>query len=349
MLSLNKTKKTMCVSEENVKEVLKAFDYFHKLCETETIESFICKEDILKYFKIALFVETTVKKFKTKKCLDEFFAVLKSWNECHKCTIDYTEDFYSTASDHLLEKFFRSGNVSTNTVDIALRMYTALHPKERLQTALYNLILTSASFHYILDIVCMHKNQIDSKELEAHLLMNRWSRRLKIGKSEELTSIVEEMMSTCNVETSLEVLIKVLALDMCDANEKEVKEIILNKVLKWMGDRSILSKKFWLTMFTISNKTILVQVALKFNDFFIELCNFIVYIGSMMNKELNTWVGDPNASICPEISYYDLIDMIQCIYNSNDTFKAHIKEIVAEAQTATGSLIWKEIESKIMN
>lgn len=335
-------------AEENIKQVLKMFDCFHKLCENKEMRRAVSKEDIKKHFKIAFFVEMAVEKFKRQNCSKEFFVVLNLWNNSHKRKKDYDEKFYSFACDHLLQMFLKCTTLDAHTIDIAFRVYSALQPKERFQNVLSEFMLVSASSNYILDYIG-HQNHIDCKEIESCLLMSQFANQLQIGKAKELISIVEELLSNYRIESSLSVLIRLLMLKTCHDNENEVKTIIMNLILNKMVDRSILSKTFWLSIFKLTDKVDLVQVALQFNNFFVELCKFIIYLGSMMNKEVDNWVGDPDISICPEISFRDVLDMIQYFCNFDQALKKHIMEVVKDAQTTTGSLLWKEIELKITN
>lgn len=337
----------MDISEENIKQVLKTFDHFHKLYENEEMRRSVSKEDIKMYFKIAFFVEKTMEKFKTQNCLNEFFNVLSLWNNLQKHRV-YSEEFYNFACDHLLEMFLKSSDLDAHIVDVACRMYSAFHPKERFEKLLTEYMLMSASCNYILDYIGQQKNDTNCKEIESHLLMSRLSNHLQIGKEKRLNSVIEELLSIYKIESSLPVLFKLLTLKTNDPNEDGVKKIILKQILNKMCDRSILTKTFWLGIFKLTDKTDLICVALKFEDFFLKLCNFIVYIGSMMNKEGDTWVGDPDISICPEISYHDLLDII---YNfcSDESLKKHMIEIVIEAQATTGSLLWQDVELKITN
>lgn len=339
----------MDTSEDNIKQILKTFEHFHKLCENEETRRAISKEDIKLYFKIAYFVEKTVEKFKTQDCLHEFFSVLTIFNNLHK-RASYSEEFYSVACDHLLGVFLKNVSLNSHTVDTACRMYTALHPKERFEKVLTEYMLTSASINYILDYIIKHqKNHINSNKIESCLLMNQLANQLRRGKEKELHTVVEELLSICKVESSLSVLFRLLTFKPQTADEDSVQKLILNQILNKMVDRSVLSKTFWLTIFKLNDKVDLVHVALKFDDFFIKLCNFIVYIGSMMNKQGNTWVGDTDASICPEISHRDLLDMICYFCSFDKTLKKRILEYIIEAQVTTGSTLWKETELKITN
>lgn len=330
----------------NIKEILTVFDRYHLLTENKNILKGASKENTKDYFKIAYFVEKAVADCNSKNCTDLFLETLRSWNASNGRTKIYSISVYSRACDHLLAGFFKCKSLRPSVVDVAVRMYTALLPRDRLENMLSALITTSLSCKTIADYAVQNKSIINCKELEARLLLNSWSEKLQIAETDHVKELITSMLSNYKVESSLAVLIKMLATRNACASENNVKDLIADCIVKKMMDRSILSKAFWLALFSAVEQTDIAEACQAHHDFFVQLSNFIVYVGSMMNNTTsngrNMWVGDPNISICPEITYSSLLEITRCLYYYAESHKLFLDFTLTQAEQNTGSLLWEQ-------
>lgn len=331
-------------TESNIRTVLKTFENFHRLMENSTAFSKISKEDVKDYFKLAIFIEKATMNFKTKNCAENFISVLKSCNQGLFPVMVYNIDFYSHACDHVLFKFFTQKSLKPALVDVAVRMYTALLPKERLDNMLTDFILKSASCSSILDYTVSNKNVIDKNQLHAHSTLHTWTKQLDVGKGSEVQERITNMLSAYKIRSSLPLLIKILAIDNISEKENKIRKIILDMVLKKMIDRSILSKAFWLSLFKDIDKKDIAKVSALNQEFLLNLSRFIVYLGSMMVKSDNVWCGDPNLSICPEITFDEMLVLIRSLKDYSEPLKAYLNRIFRDANSNTGLPIWEEFE-----
>lgn len=330
-------------TKDNIGEVLKIIDSLHTVLISDIPVLNVDKEDIKNYFKMGHFVEKTIENVQIKGITNQFLSVL---NKSYPHTIVYDVDFYSHACDHLLSKFLKCKSLNPSILDAAIRMYMTFQSKERLENTLQTLILQTASCTNLLEFVIDNKDSIDSKELESRILLSVWSKELKTGDNDTLDNAIQSMLLSYRIQTSLPVLVKALALHDISNDECKVIRIILDVLVKKMSERSISMKDFWLTFFKIINKHDIVLSAKNHENFFLELCNFIVYFGSMMNKE-STWVCDPKISVCPELSYSDLLEMIKYFRDFSIDLKNHMRHIVEDAKFNTGSLLWDDVKLRL--
>lgn len=326
------------IMKRDIETVLKAFNDFHSLCENENFFRNPCKEDIKDYFKLAIFIEKSMTDFKSKNCAEQFVAILKT-----NCLKMYSLEFYCFACDHVLTEFFKQKSLKPNVIDVALRMYTALLPKERLEIMLKEFILTSVSSKTILDYFVANKNMIDGNELEAHILLKY------LAKDCELQNTLENMLCHYKLQSSLPRLIKVLCIKTEEVKEDSVKKHIFDVLLEKMMDRSILTQNFWSSIFKNVNPRDLAVVCEKNQDFFLQLSKFIIYLGSMMICVQNAdggkiWKGDPKLSICPEITFDEMLLLIRSLKNHNDNHKNYLRQVFKDACEKTHLLIWEEFE-----
>lgn len=330
-------------TKDNIEEVLKIIDNLHTIMISDIPVLSVDKEDIKNYFKMGHFVEKTIENVQIKGITNQFLSVL---NKSYPHTIAYDVDFYSHACDHLLSKFLKCKNLNPSILDAALRMYMTFQPKERLENTLQTSILQTTSCRNVLDFVIDNKDSIDSKELESRILLSMWSTELKNGITDTVENSLQSMLLSYRIQNSLPVLVKALALHDVSNDERKVIRIILDVLVKKMSERSISTKDFWLTLFKIVNKQDIVLSAKNHEEFLLELCNFIVYFGSTMNKEF-TWICDTKISVCPELSYSDLLEMINYLCDFSTNFKNHMQLIIEDAKFNTGSLLWDDVKLRL--
>lgn len=326
--------------KDNIGEVLKTIHNLHTVLKSDIPVLNVEKEDIKNYFKMGHFVEKTIESVQAKGITNQFLSVL---NKIYPHTDVYDLDFYTHACDHLLSKFLKCRNLNPNILDAAIRMYMTFQPRERLENTLQTLVLQTVSCRNLLDFVIENRGSIDSKELESRILLSTWSKELKNGT---LESTMQSMLSSYRIQTSLPVFIKALALNDVSGDECKVITIMLNVLVKKMSERSILTKDFWLTFFKTVNKQDVVLSANNHEDFLKELCDFIVYFGSMMNKEF-TWVCDRKISVCPELSYFDLSEMIKSLCDCSADLKNLMRNVVEKAKYNTGSPLWDDVKLQL--
>lgn len=328
--------------EANIRSVLNAFQSFHCLCENDSAFNSVLREDIKDIFKLAVFIEKAMSDFQQKNCAEKFIAVLNS------CKQDvYNADFYNRACDHVLSKFFQQKTLKPALVDVAVRMYTALLPKERLEAMLTDFILTSVSCKTIVDFAVVNKGVVEKDDLQSDVLLHAWSNQLKLGKSDEITETINNMMSVYKIKSDLPILVKILAVS--DEDAKQVKEIVLDVLLRKMLDRSILSKHFWLAIFKDVNKQDIAKVCETHQEFLLHLSKFLIYLGSMMVNTGSGWIGDPKLSICPEITFNELLTLVRALKNHSENHKKYLCKIFKDANSNTHLPIWEEFEKSYIH
>lgn len=332
----------------NVTQILMSFDKFVSVVENPEWIKSAKAEDIKNGFKLASFVEKSLTNFRSKNLVSTFFNVLNQWWKTKKYrTKIYNEDYFQFACDRLLAKFFQYEDTSEASLEIAIRIYTSIFPKRRLKNVLSDLILKSNSHESITDFT--KANITDNNELkmlEYSLIIDNWSNVLQIGREIDVRKSVEEKLSFYKIESSLHILIGILSLNTAVDSEKNIQNIVLENLLQKMLDRSLLSNSFWLTMFKKVELFYICRACINFNDFLVSLFNFIVYIGSMMKYEDGLWQSDENVSLCPQITYQEILGFIRSIHNSCYS-KHFVSHRLKDAQDSTNSSIWEDIKQEL--
>lgn len=320
----------------NITQLLNSFNHFNELIENTAWVKTAQVEDIKTVFKLGNFVENSAKHLTSQKALQEFVNLMQI-NKINTNNIDYL-----LANDFLLKTFFRCENISEITLDIVIRIYTSLYPKDRLQPVLYDLIISSNNLESLAQFVnLLPKTRIE--EFEYYLHLSYLSDFCKIQK-ESLINNIREKLALYNLDSSLGSMLGILSLENVTEKDKIVQNIILEIILEKMLERTILSNSFWYALFHKININVIRKVCDNFESFRNSLFSFIVYIGSMMDKDDEIWKCDPNKSICADINYYDLVVVIKNINATNGVFVCNKLD---EAKTDTGSDIWEQIKDEI--
>lgn len=332
--------------QTNIRSVLQTFENLHRLLESDSAFSHLYKEDVTNYFKLAIFIERAIANFQKKNCIESFFDVLKSHLQDSFGAKMQNVDFYKHACDHVIFKFFTQ---KSDLIDVALSMYTQLLPKERFEDMLTDFIVTSASCKTIFDYAIENKTKINKVDLQAQILLQSWANQLETSKNNEIQESINNMLSAYKIRNSLALLLKVLIVENTTENDNKIKQIIFDLLLKKMTDRSILSKAFWLCLFKeVKNQDVAKICALN-QEFLLHLSRFIVYLGSMMVKTENAWCGDPSLSICPEITFSEMLVLIRNLKDHNESVKKYLHKVFRDANANTGLPIWDEFESKYIH
>lgn len=334
--------------ESDIRSVLKAFENFHSLHESDDAFKEISKEGIKDVFKLAIFIEKAISDFLMKNCADKFLSVLNSYEEDSVRTRVYSIEFYSRACDHVLSKFFKQISLKPATIDVAVRMYAALLPQERLECMLTDFIVKRVSCNVVLDYATENQNMIDKSKLQSYVLLNTWANQLEIGKISEVRESLHNMLTVYKINSSLPLFIKILVADSSTSKENEIKRIILDMLLTKMTDRSILSKTFWLSVFKDVDKQDLAKLCDLHQEFLLHLSRFIIYLGSMMVKSENVWKGDPKLSICPEITFDEMTMLLRDLKNYNEAHKKYLCKVFKEASANTRLPFWQEFENSFI-
>lgn len=332
--------------ESNIRSVLRTFVNLHKLLENSCAFSHASKEEVTNYFKLGIFIERTIMNFQGKNCVESFICVLKSFLQESFRTKAHNVDFYSHACDHILSNFFAQ---KSDQIDVAISMYTMLLPKERFENMLTDFIVSSASCNFIFDYVIENKEKIDKNNLQAYILLQSWANKLDVGKNNEMQESISNMLSIYKIRSSLSLLIKVLVIDNTTEKENRIKQIVLDMLLKQMMDRSVLSKAFWLSLFKDVNTQDTAKVCALNREFLLHLSRFVVYLGSMMVKSENIWYGDPLLSICPEVTFNEMLVLIRRLKDHNECVKKYLNKVFRDANANTGLPIWDEFEKRYIH
>ncbi|XP_063911815.1 uncharacterized protein LOC135128709 isoform X1 [Zophobas morio] len=326
-------------STANIKQIITAFHNIISIYENDQWVKTVTSEDIKVAFKLGAFVEKAMCKFREQNSASHFLKGVKTW-ENYNTKVDYEEEFYAKVCDHLLLKFFKHKFVNENVIDVAVRMYTSLFPKERLEVVLKDLIMTSACFEAIFDFTVANKPIVNIGSVKYELVLQQWSKDFECD-NKKIVSLVADWLTSYKVQTCLPTFMGILALNV----KNSVTKVILDGILEKMWDRSILSKNFWLAMFRNVESCCLLQVCCNYKEFFEPLCNFLIYVGGMMEQNnKNQWISNSSTSICPEISYNELETIFKCLCQSENLgMKEYVISRLSEAQECTDLSIWELI------
>ncbi|XP_074039287.1 ubiquitin-fold modifier 1 isoform X1 [Leptinotarsa decemlineata] len=236
-------------ASSNINQILTSYDTFINILEDPNWPKSAKVEDIKMSFKLGSFLEKTMKHFESQNSSDEFLDILGKWWKEKNRTKIYSTSFYSTACDELLMKFFRCENISENNLDVPVRIFTSIFPKNRMENVISKLILTAGYQEAVSDFVKIISDDKNFHDLQYHLKLQNWSELMETGKESYIREEVKEILTLYKVESLLHLIIGVLTLSDVSETEKLVQKIALQSILDKMLDRSILSKQFWTTLF----------------------------------------------------------------------------------------------------
>lgn len=325
--------------KSNITQLVNSFHNFDSLLDNTNWVKTVKLEDIKTVFKLGNFIEKASQHFSSQNTLQEFLSLYK----IQHANKDVGDRNYILACDEVLKVFFRYENVPELTLDIVIRIYTSMYPRDRLQLALYDLMLTSNNLEALSEFVNVLPKE-KSREFEYYLNLCSWN-HLKDNKKDLYIYNIREQLSSFNLESNLKRLLGMLSLKVISKKEEMVQNDILEIILEKMVERSILSSVFWYTLFHKIELDILCKVCENFGKFCHSLFSFIIYLGSMMDKDGDIWKSDPSKSVCPEISFYDLLVITKNIYKCNSKF---VLNELKEAKSDTGSAIWDEIKNELI-
>lgn len=327
----------------NITQILSSFNLYISIYENESWVRTATTEEIKSAFKLSIFIEKTINHFITINTIEEFSDTLLAWQRKNNQT-EQTANFFKFACNHLLRKFFTSFYVSDKTLDVGVRMYTSLLPRDRLEDFLNKIILDVGILEAVSEYFQLNHTQEHAKELEFRLKLNYWSKHCL--KKDALVAEINAHLSSYEIKTKLGLLIGILSLNDVRENENFVQNLILEAILQKMLDRSILSKTFWFTLCKEIDVKYICVVCTKYSSFLERLLNFLVYIGSMMEQiqfgAISIWKASDNISLCPEITYYDLLNIVECL-DKTESLKNFIQNRLIDAKNNTELLLWDDI------
>lgn len=330
-------------SEANIKQILTSFDTAIAIYENPSHWSGnVSVEDIKTAFKLGKFIEKTIKTFTEKNASPALMHSFTKWRESKNKTHTYTCQFYATICDSLLLKFFQNQTTNDKTLDAAVRMYTTLFPKERFKEVVKKIILDSATSEAIFDFSLANKPLLNTEKMRYKSILENWCLEINNGNIDKIKIVINDSLSSFKVENTLQFLIGVLVI----SESKQITEIILENLLENMKGRSVLHKKFWMSLFRNVNKEDLRLVCIKHRDFLVSLSDFLIYVGSMMEKNQNgDWITNPNICFCPDIGYDELVAILKLLCQLD--VKDYVMERLDEAKKVTELLIWAELRSSL--
>lgn len=326
----------------NITQIIHSYEHFIQRYENEAWFKSVTLEDIKNLFKDGASIEKYTESLKAKDCLMDFEQAINTYLSSKNRIKCYEMNFYLNACDYLLAKILRSKYLNANLVDVAIRMYTTMYPQDRFEKVLSTILSKAFSFNAIYNhtLNC----NIEKTEFESTLILNQLSNLIIYGKLEIMNEKVEQLLANYKIESNFPIVLQILNLDDLKNHEKIVQKFILNQLILKMQARSVIIKPFWLALFKNTEKTLLLKTSSKYLNFCEGLLNIIVYIGSMMNSEIVNnvakWVSDSEMSICPEISFEDLVSVLDVLY-SDTKLKFVVKRKLEDAFVSTSCKLWE--------
>lgn len=324
--------------KSNVTQLMTAYSKLNSLLSNRDWITKANIEDIKTTFKLGVFVEKLTRHLSSQDALEDFLEIFSAQDNNNNSNRNIN---YFNACDSLLKIFFRAENISEATLDIVIRIYTTMFPKDRLQSVLCDLIKYSNQSgclaHYINSLP-----KEKAAEFEFYLHLKNWKYVIQVDKSNFESELKEKL--SYNVDENLNIILGIMSLKNISHEDKVIQSSILGIILEKMLDRSILSSCFWYAIIQKSNLDILCSVCENFKDFKISVLNFIIYLGCMMEKIGDSWKSDSSKSLCAEISYYDLLIIIKNIAQFDHTF---VFDKLNEARVDTGAEIWDEMKNEM--
>lgn len=326
----------------DIKEILNTFMFFVNQYESDLNQK-PTVEEIKDDFKAAIFIEKTIRKFEEKNIVSKFINCLNGHMESLKRSKFYEVNFYKFACDNLLLKYFNGRKFD---IDIALRMYSSSCDEKRFEFVVEKHILDSGINEAILNHIICNKDAINKSELECRLLLLNLRKEIEKGKLEETKTNLENMFNSYKIDKYLSLFLGILNLNDLSEEEESLKLMILQILLNKMDDRSFKSKEFWLTLIQNTNSNLLVQVSVCYKSFLNSLLKFLSYCACLMkyNENINQWVGDQDKSICPEITFDNILNIYKSLINVNSQTKEIVKSFINTVKNDTNSLFWDGIE-----
>lgn len=327
-----------------LKQIISTVDSFILVYENKRFPKSASLEDVKNAFKLGNFIEKTILNFKAKNSLPQFMNILNKCWENNNRTKMYPEIFLEKACDSLLKNFFQYPYLPEKNLDIAIRIYTTLHPKERLQSLISELILRHSSVKVLMDSCG------DSPEREYHVLLGRLLSFYESSKGNELNDEINKFLSISMVEEFLYLLLGILSLTDLSVSQKHVQKQILECLVQKMLDRSILSKSFWITLCKIIDRSVISKACDNHREFLNSLLNFLIFLGSTMDKnEENVWTPNTTMSYCPEIGFHDILQIFKLICKENSDLNYYVVNRLYEAKDNTECILWDEIRLLLTN
>ncbi|XP_076251140.1 ubiquitin-fold modifier 1 isoform X1 [Rhynchophorus ferrugineus] len=334
-------------ASSNITQILASFETFLKIYQDPSWTKQCTPETIKFAFKTGHFLEKCIDKFRDKQYLPEFMKLLELW--CHKNNLkSYNQDFFKNANEQILLKVFRTSGVNENTLDIAIRIFCSIYDKPRLKEFLSQLILTSSSINAITDFVNISMSE--NSDLKHVILLNKWNDLLNVGQEEALKSEIDNWLSLYKVEERLPNILCMLCAKIPSNQLDTIKNLIMDSLLSKMGDRSILSKNFWITLFKRTDKGNIAKLSSIYKPFLDSLWSFIEYTGSMFQRDTIhsfEWKSDPILSIYPEIDYFDLFNVLKAICSFSSTNTQYIFAKLEQAKDNSNEDLWIEMENEL--
>lgn len=334
----------------DIKQNLDTFEKYINLYELDNWLKSIVVEDIKIAFKLASLIEKIVRTLEKDNCTSIFQTILDLTLQSKNHTKLYQLRFFIAASDHLLYKFFTNPSIAINKIDIAVRMYTTLNRKERFKQFLHNLILKSASCTAVVNYSIENKDNINIKQLECRLIQKNWTRDIGRGQMDHLKINITNMLSSYKIEKCLPILIIILTLPRISKEDNQLNKFILDTLVSKMLDTSMLSKKFWYSLFNHVESKYVAIICDQYDDLLDALFAFIIYIGCMMNcvieNEVMKWSGDPS-SVCPDLTYENLVSLIKSLSNYNSKLHKYVNERICKSKEGINSHLWTQIEDSL--
>lgn len=333
-------------TSSSIRQIINNFNIFMKIIENKVWARKATAEMIKNSLKLASFIEKVIEQLNVEGSTKEFLEMLNIWlQENERIDLIYGANMFEYASDHMLELLLCNKAVTIESADIALRIYSSLHPVDRLQRFLKQRILEHSSFNVLLHSIILSTN--DVKEIEARMMLKEWEKLNTEGNTEILKQSIHHMFSNFRLTKSLHVLLKILCIiPEMHGNFKDIKIVILEKLQEKLLDHSALNQDFWCYILKELNVTVLAEACFHNRNIFDLLFNFLKYIGSTMsilyiNSE-KTWISNKQFSLCPDITYQDLFKVTKGLYCINDEMKQIVMKKLIDASKDSSEL-WKDV------
>ncbi|KAI4504039.1 hypothetical protein M0802_000510 [Mischocyttarus mexicanus] len=288
----------------------------------------ITKENVIKTFECAAFVEAAVTKAYNEKKED----VLESYLRQHWLKENRTKIFKCSelkcACDKLLEIYMKDISIPTAIVDDFLKLYIQSFGIDRFNTFLLSTLRSSTCTNIILE--SLEDLDLSMSKVEDEALIMSWEHELENGHQMKVSNKITKILEDGHLSRLISLIINL-------HNESKVKMLFIKCLVCKVIENDV---QFCLALLDIEEKFFL-QLLNESHEFCINLVDAIFYFGRNMSKVNNEWILNST------FNYNNLLKIMHQLLNGPDVVREIVHNRLQLAKMQANNTIWYNIEKDI--